>query len=479
MHARDTARTDDPLAGLPSLPLLEGLARIHRWILVVDSRRRVAWSSRGLAELLGVKEIRPGSDAREFLSMLPRPEQVLPVRSTLRGRGQISGAPLALRGSDGADLEIDVDIVRVAAGSEEYVVAIASDHREPSGGALDGELVAALEDALLAVDVDGFVRRANPAACRLFGADEKRLLAQPVSMLLARCGGDVESLAALLSGPLQGGEAELELDDAEGETLTLRAVVMRLPSGLRGLRLRARNAEQRELETARRANDELEHMLGVIAHDLRSPLAGVLGFTRLLRQDYEEVLDDTGRHFVDRIERGARSMERLLSDLLELARIGEPGEVPALVDAHVLLRQLAADVKPRLEESGIEMVLPEEQSSPLYCDRVRLYQVFANLVGNAIQHMGSRPDGRIEVQIRETPDAHEIVVADNGRGVDPAHREHIFEIFQSFGRKEEGGGTGMGLAIVRRIVEKYGGRIWLEETEGGEGARFHVTLPRP
>jgi signal transduction histidine kinase len=171
-------------------------------------------------------------------------------------------------------------------------------------------------------------------------------------------------------------------------------------------------------------------------------------------------------------------MESLIHDLLELARIGESGERPALVDPREVLLQLAAELKPRLEAAGIDLVLPTGLMSRMYCDRSRMYQVFSNLIGNAIDHMGPRRDARIEVSIDEDDSQHEIVVSDNGRGVDPAHRDRIFEVFQSIGTRSDGRrGTGMGLAIVKKIVEKRGGRVWLE-SEPGCGARFHVTLPR-
>ena len=171
-------------------------------------------------------------------------------------------------------------------------------------------------------------------------------------------------------------------------------------------------------------------------------------------------------------------MEALIHDLLELARIGEAGERPGLVDPREVLLQLAAELKPRLESAGIELVLPSGLVSRVYCDRSRMYQVFSNLIGNAIDHMGPRRDARIEVSIDEDERQHEIVVADNGRGIDPSHRERIFEVFQSIGTRSDGRrGTGMGLAIVKKIVERRGGRIWVE-SEPGRGARFHLTLPR-
>ena len=251
-----------------------------------------------------------------------------------------------------------------------------------------------------------------------------------------------------------------------------------LPGGARAVVLRD-VTEQREAEQRlRKANEELEHCIGAIAHDLRSPLVGLLGFSRLLRQDYEDSLDETGHHFLDRIEQAARTMEALIHDLLELARIGEAGERPVLVDPREVLLQLAAELKPRLEAAGIELVLPSGLVSRVYCDRSRMYQVFSNLIGNAIDHMGPRRDARIEVSIDEDERQHEIVVADNGRGIDPSHRERIFEVFQSIGTRSDGRrGTGMGLAIVKKIVERRGGRIWVE-SEPGRGARFHLTLPR-
>jgi signal transduction histidine kinase len=232
------------------------------------------------------------------------------------------------------------------------------------------------------------------------------------------------------------------------------------------------------MQRLRKTADELEHCVGALAHDLRSPLAGLLGFARLLREDYKDSLDEAGRHFVRRIEQGARTMESMIQDLLELARIGAPGEGPWRVDPREVLQQLAAETKPRLEANGIELEISDDLPSRVQCDRSRLYQVLSNLIGNAIDHMGARSDARIEVRILEHDDRHEIVVSDNGRGVDPEQRERIFEIFQSIATRGSGArGTGMGLAIVRKIAEKHGGRAWVDG-EPGEGARFHVTLPR-
>jgi len=240
--------------------------------------------------------------------------------------------------------------------------------------------------------------------------------------------------------------------------------------------VRDATAQRRQSELARR-NDELEHCVQTLAHDLRSPLVALLGFSRLLRQDYADSLDDTGAHFIDRIEQAGRTMEALIHDLLELSRIGQPGERPSMVDPRAVLLQLHAEVKPRLEAADIELVLPSDP--PLvFCDRTRLYQVFSNLIGNAIQHMGAGDAGRIEVEVVEDEEFHRISVRDTGRGITREHHERIFEVFQSMGSRADGSrGTGIGLAIVRKIAETHGGRAWVE-SEPGHGSTFHVTLLR-
>jgi signal transduction histidine kinase len=204
----------------------------------------------------------------------------------------------------------------------------------------------------------------------------------------------------------------------------------------------------------------------------------LLGFSRLLRQDYGSRLDDTGAHFVDRIEQAGRTMEGLIHDLLELSRIGQHGERPAMVDPRTVLTQLAAEFKPQLDAEGIRLALPDEP--PLvYCDRTRLYQVFANLIGNAINHMGECEVRGIAVDLVEEEDVDHITVRDFGRGIAPEHHEKIFEVFQTLGRRrDDPRGTGMGLAIVRKIAETHGGRAWVE-SRPNRGATFHVTFPRP
>jgi PAS domain S-box-containing protein len=476
MTAQTTAGTD-PLLSLPIQRVLESLTRIHRWIILVDGQRRIVWMSDGIQDLSGAGELAPGIDARSFLAKLPRPEQVFPLRSNMRGRGHLTGAPLQLRLADGRSVPVNVDLVRVEADDCDLMIAIATeDIATPES--LDASLLDALPQAVLAVDAEGIVRRVNEAARAMLEVSADEVLARPLAAVLAKSVDEIEMLSEALTGSPREEGWDLTLRSRSGRMRSLAVSVALLPGGSRAVVLRDATEERQALARLRKANEELEHCVGALAHDLRSPLVGLLGFSRLLRQDYEDSLDDTGHHFLDRIEQGARTMEALIHDLLELSRIGEAGEQPVLVDPREVLLQLAAELKPRLETAGIELVLPSNLVTRVYCDRSRLYQVFSNLIGNAIDHMGTRRGARIEVTVDEDDRWHEIVVADNGRGVDPAHRERIFEAFQSIGTRADGRrGTGMGLAIVKKIVERLGGRIWVEG-EPARGASFHVTLPR-
>jgi len=153
------------------------------------------------------------------------------------------------------------------------------------------------------------------------------------------------------------------------------------------------------------------------------------------------------------------------------------GERKAFVNPGTVLHQLQAELKPRLEAAHIELELPHDP--PLvFCDRTRLYQVFSNLIGNAIDHMGACEQPRIAVSLVEEGDFCHISVRDSGCGIDSEYHEQVFEAFQSLGPPRDGRtGAGIGLAIVKKIAETHGGRVWLD-SRSGCGTTVHVTFLR-
>lgn len=223
-------------------------------------------------------------------------------------------------------------------------------------------------------------------------------------------------------------------------------------------------------------NQELEDFVYTVSHDLKAPVISFQGFSSLLVRRYAEALDATGRHYLCRIQENADHMERLIGDLLELSRIGRTTEAYEEVDVKEVVHRVLESVRFQLEERDADVQIPEE-FPVIRCDRLRLEQVFMNLISNAVKYAHSERPLRIEVGWDEKDGYYRLYVRDNGIGIDPAYHERIFGIFQRLHDVEGVEGTGAGLTIARRIVEYHGGRIWVE-SERDKGATFYFTLPR-
>lgn len=480
------AHPDIELPASLARDVLEGLARLHQTVLVLDPEGRVVW----LKDSSGLLARLPRSAAPcAALSRWIDPARYQEIRTQLESDGRVVNERVDLPLADGSVFPVALSLTRLGEGSATpHLVALlrplAEDDRrdrqlrhtiEYLGAILD-----AAPEAVLAVDRDGFVTYANPALERLLGYPPEEAMDRPVSVFV-RTPAEIDRIAAVLRmGESFSQDLELRRKDDAVIRVSVAASALRLPDGAQvGAVLVLHDVDERrriESELARK-NAELEHYVHTVSHDLRSPLVSLLGFSRLLREDFGGQLGEKGSHFLDRIEQAARTMEHLTDDLLELSRIGDRSERRALVDPLRVLGIVLAELKPRLEERGVRLELPENPPLVL-CDRTRLYQVFANLVGNALDHMGTVSDPVIRVSVEELPGGHVLSVSDNGRGVDPSHQERIFEIFQSLGPRHDGRrGTGVGLAIVRKIAETHGGRVWVE-SQPGAGATFRLLLPR-
>jgi PAS domain S-box-containing protein len=476
---------------IPAVRFADGFSRLYRYVLVIDSAGCIRAMSNAFGDLCRGSETRVGQDLRSLSSLVTRPEQASALRTHLRESGSLAGARVEITGVDGAPTTIEFSVLPLSDRPEEaglYVVIARPD--EPpqpadaqalSHAGFAAAVLAGMPGALIVVDEHGYLRFANRAVETLVGHATADLVGRSIASLCCSA-RDLDGLVAALA--TDGGRIDqtMKLRTLAGGAIEVSASVSPLPTdaGLpRAIILALSDASpmRREIAEIQRKNDDLEHCVGTLAHDLRSPLVALLGFSRLLRQDYGARLDDTGLHFVDRIEQAGRTMEMLIHDLLELSRIGQPGERRALIDPRAVLQHLLAELKPRLDAAGVELVLPA--NPPLvFCDRTRLYQVFSNLIGNAIEHMGPCSEPRIVVDIAEEADCEHISVHDPGRGIAPENHERIFEVFQSLGpRRDDRSGTGIGLAIVKKIAQTHGGRVWVE-SRLGQGSTFHVTLPR-
>ena len=222
----------------------------------------------------------------------------------------------------------------------------------------------------------------------------------------------------------------------------------------------------------RRANEELQQFAYVASHDLQEPLRTITSFTQLLETRYKGRLDEDAEEFMDYIVAAARRMTDLINGLLALGRLRKAGQGTAPVSFDELLHEAEMSLQASIRESDAEIMSGHLPS--LVVDRVQFAQVLQNLISNAIKY---RRDERPRIVIRAQRDISNWVfsVSDNGRGFDQKFAERIFGLFQRLHPREISG-TGMGLAIARRIVERHGGRIWAESKEGA-GSTFFFSLP--
>ncbi len=219
-----------------------------------------------------------------------------------------------------------------------------------------------------------------------------------------------------------------------------------------------------------KSNDALEDFVYTVSHDLKAPLRAILGFSQFLVEDFGSELPDEGKMYLERMSQSAKRMELLINDLLELSRVGRVKNPYEETDIDQLISETISTLAPD-EKVSIQI----EGSMPgIVCDRVRIGQVFANLISNAVKY-NDKENPVITIAAQDTGEEIEFQVADNGPGIEERHFEKIFKIFQRL--SSDGAGTGIGLALVKKIVEDHKGRIWLE-SEVGKGSTFKFTLPR-
>jgi len=228
-------------------------------------------------------------------------------------------------------------------------------------------------------------------------------------------------------------------------------------------------ARTRELELA---NEDLQSFAYSVSHDLRAPLRHIDGFSRMLEEDQAARLDDDGRRLLATVRKGAERMGRLIDDLLAFSRYGRAAISPTGIDMTALARGVAEELA-----RGTPCTVVVDTLPPARADAALVRQVWVNLIGNAIKYSGKRADPRVEISGGVEGELAVYRVKDNGTGFDPRYAEKLFKVFQRLHAENEFPGTGVGLAIVHRIVARHGGRAWAEGSPG-EGATFCFSLPR-
>jgi signal transduction histidine kinase len=232
--------------------------------------------------------------------------------------------------------------------------------------------------------------------------------------------------------------------------------------------------EARAAATALRdKNAELDAFVHTVSHDLRAPLVTIQGMAELLVADHAERLDEDGRHYLRRVQANTNRMERLLLDLLALSIIGREDRPPEDVPLADVVRDVLAELDEQVRARGIAVLVSELPT--VRTIRVQMEQVVRNLLTNAVKYMGDTSSPTIEIGALRRDGHVECWVRDNGIGIDPRYQDDVFKLFHRL-KDVEAEGTGVGLAIVKKIVEAAGGRLWVESAPG-EGSTFRFTWP--
>jgi PAS domain S-box-containing protein len=336
--------------------------------------------------------------------------------------------------------------------------------------------------------IDGRFVRVNRSLCEILGYSEKELLGMTVKQVSHPEDRDLSDAgrARLRKGEIDTVRLEKRYLRKDGRLVWCK-IAIALARDVFGVpqyeiaifdditdRRNAEAALREAHEELKRSNAELEQFAYVASHDLQEPLRMVASYTQLLSRRYDARLDGDAREFMAYVVDGASRMKQLIEDLLAYSRVGTKGGEFRPVAADAALRRALFNLRAGIEEAGAAVTYDALPTLP--ADEVQLGQLFQNLIGNALKFR-SNSVPRIHVAVKEKDAEFEFEVRDNGIGIEPQYYQRIFMVFQRLHNKGEYPGTGIGLAICKKVVERHGGRIWVESRQG-EGSSFFFTLPK-
>jgi light-regulated signal transduction histidine kinase (bacteriophytochrome) len=310
---------------------------------------------------------------------------------------------------------------------------------------------------LVAADMQR-IRQGGAAADIVFRTDPARGPQRWLRRTARRIGREAQGLPPRYIGTLQ------DITDAVLAEEQLRQINQELEQ-----RVAERTAQLSQ------ANQELEAFSYSVSHDLKAPLRGIDGYSQLLVEDYGPLLDEQGRDFVGRIRHGVQLMSALISDLLEYSRMERRGMNRDAVALQPLVQQVLAVYEADIRRTGAQVQM-ELQPFTLSLDREGMAVVLRNLIGNALKFSRNSQPPRVEIGSRQQDGRRILWVRDNGVGFDMKYHDRMFGIFQRLHRAEEFPGTGVGLALVAKAVQRMGGRVWAESAPGA-GATFYLEFP--
>ncbi|MFA5389170.1 MAG: ATP-binding protein [Candidatus Omnitrophota bacterium] len=222
-------------------------------------------------------------------------------------------------------------------------------------------------------------------------------------------------------------------------------------------------------------NKELDDFTYIVSHDLKEPLRSIDAYSKFVMDDYGDKLGEEARHYLERVRGNTERMKRLIEDLLEISRLKKRGSAIEEVEIEDLVQEAKMRLEFSIKQKGAEIII-KDKLPRIFCDRIRLAEVFLNLISNALK-FNDKQKPVIEIGYSEDGDFHKFYIKDNGIGIKEEYFEKIFEIFQRLGKREDAEGTGAGLTIVKKIIQMHKGEIWLESVPE-ESTVFYFTIPK-
>ena len=229
-----------------------------------------------------------------------------------------------------------------------------------------------------------------------------------------------------------------------------------------------------QADKLRRSNEELEHFAYVASHDLQEPLRIIVSYLQLIERRYKDKLDEDGERFIQSTVNGAERMRALIRGLLQYSRVGTKGKDFVEADMETVLDEALENLGRAVQDTGA--VIERSALPHVRGDSMQLVQLFQNLIGNAMKFHREGEKPRVSIAATKGRGAWEFTVADNGIGIEKQYGDRIFALFQRLHTRDQYKGTGIGLAVCKRIVERHQGRIWFT-SEPGRGTTFHFSLP--
>ena len=468
------------LVSLEGIPVLTAFVRspTSRWTVAigtpVDSLTADLWRSLWLlgalaalllSSALGIAWVMGGRIARSV--------RTLSASALALGDGQAVAVPaLAIR---------EADEVGKAISNASLMLARADEALRGSEARMRGIVLSAM-DAIIMVDDNQSIVLFNPAAAAMFGCSVEKAVGLPATRFIperfhARHHDFVQQQQVHGDNFGEFGVVRTATGKrADGEEFSVEmsySSLVESGAAYHTFIIRDSTERIRAYEALERSNLDLQQFAFVASHDLKTPLRSIGGFLQIFERNYADKLDEKAQSLIRRASAAVHRLDQLTEDLLSYARVNSEVRPFAPVNCRDMAEEVVHLLDAALRHSRAQVTMGELPE--VMGDRTQLVQLLLNLVGNGIKYCRDR-EPRVHIEAQRDPQGWVFSVADNGIGIDARHHEKIFEVFKRLHTQNEYAGTGIGLAVCRRVVERHGGKIWITSVVG-EGSTFHFTIP--